>query len=144
MASEDFVVVHGPPGTGKTTFIAELAAQLFRKTPGQGAVRVPDPSLSTTRSCRSGRSARTCGWCESVGEPRRPWRRMCSTSRSRCSSIGGARKYGNAAPRTSSVSSVTMASTFRPSASQCESLSWLTCFAGSRCAMQGSRDESSS
>ena len=34
LASEDFVVVHGPPGTGKTTFIAELAAQLFRRTPG--------------------------------------------------------------------------------------------------------------
>lgn len=60
LASEDFVVVHGPPGTGKTTFIAELAAQLFRKTPGARVLPRPRPtSLSTTRSCRSGRSART-------------------------------------------------------------------------------------
>lgn len=33
LASRDFLAVEGPPGTGKTTFIAELITQVFLKTP---------------------------------------------------------------------------------------------------------------
>lgn len=33
LGTEDFLVVHGPPGTGKTTFIAEVVLQVLKATP---------------------------------------------------------------------------------------------------------------
>src|SRR5207247_2111232 len=33
MGAEDVLVVHGPPGTGKTVFITELVAQLLERNP---------------------------------------------------------------------------------------------------------------
>jgi serine/threonine protein kinase len=35
LASKDFFVVHGPPGTGKTMFIAELVLQFLARNPGK-------------------------------------------------------------------------------------------------------------
>lgn len=38
LSSRDMVVVEGPPGTGKTTFIAELIAQFCRRNPGSRVI----------------------------------------------------------------------------------------------------------
>ncbi len=79
LGSRDFVIVEGPPGTGKTTFIAELVAQYCHAHPGARVLLASqthvalDNALSRIREVaprlrliRVGRTERMSAWVEDL------------------------------------------------------------------------------